>query len=147
MRKIKEIKINQEYIEGFKQNFINLKNEVNESAFYAKSPNKKDHQFNLTFHKNDLLVIDELASLLSVKRSEFIGTLVSRWVIGLFHQMPDRDKYDLNLYIEKLISEKYKHHYQGKTWGWQISEVPPEFYASEALGNDETLITREKNNA
>ncbi|WP_261873924.1 hypothetical protein [Vibrio rarus] len=92
-----------------------------ENSFYAKSPNKKSSQFNMTFHRNDLIVMDELAKKLSVKRSEIIGALVSDWVVKLFLEMPQVDIIPILRHVEKEISEHYVHHYEGKTWEWKLS--------------------------
>ncbi|MEZ8968750.1 hypothetical protein AB4347_02035 [Vibrio breoganii] len=144
-QKIETFKLTDEEKVIAKEHYDSFIKDLKESSFYTKSPNKKSYQFNMNFHKNDLIVMDELASLLSVKRSEIIGTLVSNWVIELFLKMPHADSPAILKHVESKITEEHTHHYEGKTWEWKLSTLAQEY--EYAQYNDQeikhSLITRD----
>jgi hypothetical protein len=125
-----------------------LINGIKDFEFHMSSPNKKDHQFNINIHKNDLILIDLLAEHLNLKRSDVIGTLMASWVVKLFNYMPDKDPYTLAKIVDKKLSElgSSKNHYQGKTWEWQISHVYDELIAMQPEAATSYLKKKNENN-
>lgn len=124
--------------------YSSFENELRNDPFYAESPNKKSYQVNMIFHKNDLILMDKLAEVLGVKRSEIIGSLVSSWVKRLFLKMPEVDMLPILNHVEKKITEEYKHHYNGQTWGWQVAYIRQQIeYARCMDENQNSLITKD----
>lgn len=138
MAKVKSIIVNDKYIEDSKNYLENFIHSLNEDPFYAKSPNRKDHQISITIHKNDLLILEAIANRTfgsTFKRSEVIGTLVSCWVKDLFNHLPGNDKQLISKIVDKKITEDSKHHYLDKTWDWQVSQY------DLAMSNDDFSLT------